>query len=403
MDAYIERLQSLRAEAVKRQRDLMEQAEAEKRDLTPEEIANVEATDQAIGKFAEDIAKFTEMADRAKAADTVRSVAGPVLRASGVKETDSEIIRSVIRGNRTYAEFLASEAFDPGRRTLTHLSDGTYAAAVPQTFYDQVQVYMRTLNPTYSVATVIPTPTGSPLIVPRLTADPTVYTPGYGTAITAADPTISSITLVAWGYKSLTYWTQESDQDNAVNLDSLIAMSAGRSIGYMAGSAFTLGNDSAAPNGFITAATNGGTASGSPFFDVDDLISLFYGLAAPYREAPGAVWQVSNAALIKMRKFKSSTGGDYLWQPSFQAGQPDRFMGKPVFENPHMAAAASASKSVAFGDFKAYFIREVNGLRVERSTDYAFNTDLVALKCVWRVDGDLPDTAAIKYLVSASV
>jgi HK97 family phage major capsid protein len=65
-----------------------------------------------------------------------------------------------------------------------------------------------------------------------------------------------------------------------------------------------------------------------------------------------------------------------------------------------MAAVASASKSVAFGDFKRYFVRRVLPVRVEVSKDYKFNTDQIAVKVVERVDGDLIDTNAIAYLVS---
>ena len=41
-------------------------------------------------------------------------------------------------------------------------------------------------------------------------------------------------------------------------------------------------------------------------------------------------------------------------------------------------------------------------IRVERSTDYAFNTDLITVKTVLRAAGTLPDAATIAYLVSAN-
>ena len=68
-----------------------------------------------------------------------------------------------------------------------------------------------------------------------------------------------------------------------------------------------------------------------------------------------------------------------------------------------MAAVASASKSIAFGDFKKYFVQRVTPMRVELSKDYKFNTDQLALKTVERVDGDLVDTAAVAFLVSANL
>ena len=405
MSVYVDRLITLRMEAVDRQRALMAQAETEKRDLSPEELANVDATDKAITDYGESIAHFQEMDARALAADTVRDTAGKLIRtdrqSSRKDPTDAEIIMAIASGGevrgREYNKGAGGYLFE--ERSLAPDTTNMVGATISQSFYDQVQVYQRTLNPTYDLATVIKTRTGAPIVIPRLTADQTTYTPGYGTAITPSDPTISSITLNAYGYKSLTLWAQELDEDEAINLEQLIARTAGRDIGIQAGSAFTLGSGTGEPKGFITACTNGGTAAGTPFLNGDDLMSLFYSLAQPYRLSPGAAWQVSNSALQKMRKAKD-TVGQYLWVPSLLVGTPDMFLGKPVRENPAMSAVASASKSVAFGDFSAYIIREVNGFRVDRSTDYAFNTDQVALKTVWRVDGNLPDALAIKYLVS---
>ena len=60
-------------------------------------------------------------------------------------------------------------------------------------------------------------------------------------------------------------------------------------------------------------------------------------------------------------------------------------------------------KSVLFGDFSAYYIRDVRELRVERSDDYTFNQDLVTFRALLRTDGDLIDTSgAIKHHLGAS-
>ena len=58
----------------------------------------------------------------------------------------------------------------------------------------------------------------------------------------------------------------------------------------------------------------------------------------------------------------ADTTDQYLWQPSIQAGAPDTLLGKPVYTDPNVAAVATSAKSVAFGDFSAYFVRQVNGI-----------------------------------------
>jgi HK97 family phage major capsid protein len=406
--AIVNRIIDGKAKAWEQAKAVREKAIEEARDLSSEEQETWDKANAEIDAANARLKDIRELEARGKVADEFRSMAEPFLKPEDRKDSpsDRDLIKALVTKQIPEATFRYSPEFveahtaprDP-REARFALTSGT--AIGPQGFAEKVVVYARTLNPTYDLATKIVTSGGINFIVPRLTADLTGYKPGEGTAITESTPTISSITLGAFGYKSLSYWSAEADEDQMINLDQLIANSAGRQLGLDSGSDFTLGTDTTQPNGFITAATNGGTAAGSPFFASGDIISLFYALAAPYRTAPGAAWQVSNAALAKIRKF-TDTNGTFLWQPGLNGGQADRLMGAPIYENPNMAAPASASKSVAFGDFSQYYVREVNGLRVEQSREFKFDTDQVALKCVWRLDGDLPDAIAIKYLVSAN-
>ena len=52
----------------------------------------------------------------------------------------------------------------------------------------------------------------------------------------------------------------------------------------------------------------------------DEVISLIYALKAPYRK--NAKFLMNDATVSALRKLKDSNG-QYLWQPSLQAGQPD--------------------------------------------------------------------------------
>jgi HK97 family phage major capsid protein len=63
---------------------------------------------------------------------------------------------------------------------------------------------------------------------------------------------------------------------------------------------------------------------------------------------------------------------------------------------------AVSSPVIAFGDFKGYFIRDVTPLRFERSDEYAFGTDLVSFRALYRTDGQLADTNSIKTYATAA-
>jgi HK97 family phage major capsid protein len=47
---------------------------------------------------------------------------------------------------------------------------------------------------------------------------------------------------------------------------------------------------------------------------------------------------------------------------------------------------------IAFGDWSSYWIRDVQGLRIERSNDLAFATNQTAFRGLLRTDGNLVDT-----------
>ncbi len=66
---------------------------------------------------------------------------------------------------------------------------------------------------------------------------------------------------------------------------------------------------------------------------VDNLIDLVYSLKAPYRR--NAKFLMKDSTISALRKLKDSNGV-YLWQPSVQAGQPDRLLGYPLYTSPYV-------------------------------------------------------------------
>lgn len=408
---YATRELEARNKAVADFRAIVETAATEGRDLTAEEDERIARFEAEVAQRDKRIAQFNRMSEAAAVIAENRHVVEAAAQVRSGEDETPELrmvadIRQAFatRSRRPDVEY----EFRIPRVPFNELPGGTNggvqfrastttsavgAAIVPVDYVNRIAVYQRTLSPIIGLATVVNSTSGENMNLPRLTTDVTAYQPGQGTAITAADPTITAETLVVTSYKALTLISQELGEDDVTGLTDYIARSQARQISLDSGSAFTLGS-----NGYITDGTNGGTASGTPFFSLDDLIDLEYSAAAPYRMA--GTWLMANTAISKARKFKDSYG-QYLWQPSNIVGQPDTLLGHAVYEDPYLAAVASASKSVAFGDFSAYVIKQLP-LRVATSTDYLFNTDQIAIKAVYRAGGALPDVAAIRFLVSGN-
>jgi HK97 family phage major capsid protein len=105
-----------------------------------------------------------------------------------------------------------------------------------------------------------------------------------------------------------------------------------------------------------------------------------------------------NASTVAaVRKIKDGNGS-YIWQPSFQDGQPDQLLGFSVLENPDVVAAGTNAKSVIFGDMaSAYYVRQVRGIDFARDDSVGFVNDLITFRVTWRGDGAVVDANAVKF------
>lgn len=63
---------------------------------------------------------------------------------------------------------------------------------------------------------------------------------------------------------------------------------------------------------------------------------------------------MSGTTLAAIRKLKDGQG-NYLWQPSHQAGQPETILGRPVAEAVDMPEVEADALPVLFGDFATAF------------------------------------------------
>lgn len=99
----------------------------------------------------------------------------------------------------------------------------------------------------------------------------------------------------------------------------------------------------------------------------------------------------------KIRKFKEATSDRYLWEPSLQAGQPDRLLGYPVRTDQYLPTLATGSLSLAFGDFRqAYTIVDRLGIRTLRDPYTA--KPYVVFYSTKRTGGGPMNSEAVKFL-----
>lgn len=361
-----------------------------KRELSAEEEARWTSLNDSMTARK---AKMDQVAAAEERSEKIGALAERALKVeNAVKaDNDGDVLRAIAIGEKRRAQFEI--------RALA-----SAAATVPVTFADFVVVALTEGNPIYDGATKLRTTTGEQITLPRVTANQTAAFVTEGSTISPADPTISSITLYANKIAALTLLSNELVRDAGFDILGTVGRQAGAQIAFVAGSAMTLGTGTVQPQGFVSAATGLSTATKSgtvtaTFFDALDLATVLYTLNPSYRNT-NTVWHASTTAVSKLRKLQD-LNGQFVFQPALAAGQPDTLLGYRLKENVHMAAVASASKSVAIIHEPSYYVRELP-IEVASSQDYLFNTNQTALRTLYGVDGNIPDILAVKVLVSAT-
>lgn len=127
---------------------------------------------------------------------------------------------------------------------------------------------------------------------------------------------------------------------------------------------------------------------------LDPMIDLLHTLNDKYR-ANGR-WAMNSLTAGAVRKIKDSNG-QYLWEPSAQAGTPDILLGKPVTIWEQMDDVGTNMLPIAFGDFKkAYTLVERIGMRI--TVDQVTNIGFVKYYIRRREAGIPTNNDAVKFL-----
>ena len=276
------------------------------------------------------------------------------------------------RASSAYAEDFGRHL--RGRMPLHNvLSEGTDADGgylVPEEFERQIVTTLDEANVIRSLAKVITT--GSERKIPVAATHSVAQWTAENGAYQESNPTFGQKQIDAYKLTDLIRVSQELLQYSAFDLESYIAGEFARAFGIAEEQAFCVG-----------------TGTGQP------LISLVYALKSPYRR--NAKILMNDATISLIRKLKDNNGA-YLWQPSVQAGEPDRLLGYEIYTSPYVPTVAADAFTVAFGDFKNYWIADRAGRTVQRLNELYATNGQIGYVATERVDGKVILAEGIQLL-----
>lgn len=201
--------------------------------------------------------------------------------------------------------------------------------------------------------------------------------------------------------------SQDVLDDAEIDLENWLTGEIETEFSRQEGIAFVAGDGVNKPFGFLNYATGGAAAARHPWGAIeavasgnatlvtaDAVIDLIYKLPAVY--TPNAKFFTNRTSLSGVRKLKDGQG-NFLWQPTFVAGQPSTLAGYPVVDMPDMPTVAASALAMAFGDMReAYLVIDRIGFRILR--DPFTNKPYICFYCTKRVGGGVKNPDAMKVM-----
>ena len=308
------------------------------------------------------------------------------------KETDVE--------RKAFANYLrfGREAPVDELKTLTVSSDPQGGYLAPAEMSTEFLKELVEFSPVRSVASI--RSTGAPnVIYPTRTGITNAKWKGEAQAQEGSEPSFGQSEIFV---KEINTYVDISNQliaDSAGSVEVEVRTALSEDFGQKEGLAFVSGTGTLEPEGLMTNADIAFTANGhATNLGADALISLMYAMPATYRNA--GTWALNGTTLAVIRKLKDGQG-NYLWQPSYQAGQPESILGRPVIELIDMPDVASGTFPILYGDFSGYRILDRVGLSILVNPYMLATNGITRYHATRRVGGKVLQPAKFRKLKMA--
>jgi HK97 family phage major capsid protein len=426
-------LREARAAIVEKMRAIATLAETEKRDMTPEEtfqFNQMDADQEALKTKIEQRDKI-EKAEKELAGQVATPPPAPPLDRRSSPESYLTTEERQKRENRAFTNwvrfgfdglqpeermimsrrrsFISSAELPEEARAQGVITGGVGGFLVAEGFSGELEKKLKAFGGMRDVARLFPTPQGND--IPWPVVDDTANVGellAENTQAATQDVAFTQIILKAYKYSSkIVLVSMELLQDSFFNVDTILADLLAERIGRITNTHFTTGDNTGKPEGVVPGSGVGkvGIAGQTTSIIADDLVDLEHSVDPLYR--PGSIFMMSDSTLKVIKKLKD-TAGRFLWQPglsaSIQSGSEtfDTILGYRYTINQDMATMAANAKSVLFGNFSKYVVRDVREFTLLRLQERYAEFGQVGFIAFTRSDGRYINASAIKHYANSA-
>ena len=304
---------------------------------------------------------------------------------------------------------------DMAKKDITIGSNAGGGFAVPEEISREIERLELTFSPVRRLVKVVRAGTSDYKELVNIRGTTSGWVGESGSRTATLTPQLREVTPThgeLYAYPQVSEWSLD---DIFFDVSSWLAEEVAQEFAQQEGTAVISGNGTSKPTGMLNSTPTAVADFASPpraaavyefiaslgddspvvaEIQPDTLVDLVYTLNSMYRS--GAAFVMNSATTGAVRKLKDTTG-QYLWQPSLQAGQPDRLLGYQVETWEQMQDIATNAFPIAFGNFRrGYVLADRVGLRVTR--DDVTNVGFVRFYVRRREGGIVLNNDAIKFL-----
>ena len=400
MKKTIKELKEERAALAARMSQMLDVAEErEAKGFTPEERAQYDGLKREYEALDERIALLEE--DEARAAASARRISGndgktPAERAAQHQEELRSAFIDYVRGAATKGDV------KPELRAELFTGTSENQIIIPKLVADQVVHALKSTGTFLEAVDLVITQNAIPYTKSTLnTTDKALKKLNEGDANTTDKVQFKGVTISAYDYVTPIFpihiaLLEGTNVDVEATIVEAVAECVRRGLQELATRTGTGTNDIKA---LIDAATKGATAASDTAVTYDDLVSLQASVDNAYGNPERGAFMMNSATLAAILKIVDKNGRP-IFITDVQTGVISRILGRRVIINESMPDIAASAKPIAFGDFKYYHLRMVQGIRMTIFKEkYADKLEVGFMGHV-RADGNLVDagTHPVKYL-----
>ncbi|GGO55239.1 phage major capsid protein, HK97 family [Roseovarius pacificus] len=358
---------------------------------------------QAIADLTETVNKrldeIDEKADTSKFSDRLDKLEAKSNRAKSDDDDDPDEQAEIEK--KSFAVYLrkGNGATDEEVKALTVSNDEQGGYLAPPEMSTEFIRDLVEFSPVRSVASV--RNIGSPSVkYPKRTSGTNAQWEGEAEEAQESTATFGQLEVPA--HKLMTYVdiSNELLSDSGGTAESEVRLALAEDFGKKEGAAFVNGTGAGQPEGLMTHAGIGEYLNGhATTLSADALVKMMYDLPAMYRN--NGAWMMNGTSLGIVRTLKDGDGR-FLWQPSFQAGQPETILGRPVIEAVDMPDIASGAFPILYGDFSAYRIVDRLAMSILVNPYLLATKGLTRIHATRRVGGRVLQAARFRKLKMAT-